>query len=282
MIKNPVQLYDLMNLAQLNLMNPSPNPFSRTKINKEKETNPLFVFVQLNFWFTLKVVSGLDTPIQFATLKFQFTLHLPQTCSEMVLPIGRDTNVTMFPPARTFRSKQLLEGCQCYYGVPRRLHWVTTYYGGHACFSTNFQCTFFWEIIYITILHRHSTMWYGPTTETCMSCLRFEPNGPSYNELRAGNAEQMESTFHPTSPRRKDQLSLQSWLEKRKKLDMFWIVTLGWLPLLLPTTYIIPPYNSAVIYTKSHLSFGINLLKNYRFYSLILFSFANIWSIIFT
>ncbi|KAA8544162.1 hypothetical protein F0562_022202 [Nyssa sinensis] len=53
-----------------------------------------------------------------------------QTCSEMVIPIGRGINDTMFPPA-PFILRDFIEECKSYYGVPPRPHWVTTYYGGH-------------------------------------------------------------------------------------------------------------------------------------------------------
>ncbi|KAG8371236.1 hypothetical protein BUALT_Bualt13G0066700 [Buddleja alternifolia] len=53
-----------------------------------------------------------------------------QTCSEMVMPIGRGENDTMFP-ALPFDLQQFIEDCKSSYGVPPRPHWVTTYYGGH-------------------------------------------------------------------------------------------------------------------------------------------------------
>ncbi|KAH7542071.1 hypothetical protein FEM48_Zijuj02G0034500 [Ziziphus jujuba var. spinosa] len=52
-----------------------------------------------------------------------------QTCSEMVIPIGRN-NQTMFPPD-PFILTDYIKQCQELYGVPPRPHWVTTYYGGH-------------------------------------------------------------------------------------------------------------------------------------------------------
>ncbi|KAL2507471.1 Serine carboxypeptidase S28 family protein [Forsythia ovata] len=53
-----------------------------------------------------------------------------QTCSEMVMPIGRGINDTMFPPS-PFNLDQFIKDCKSTYGVPPRPHWVTTYYGGH-------------------------------------------------------------------------------------------------------------------------------------------------------
>ncbi|XP_054792131.1 uncharacterized protein LOC129316417 [Prosopis cineraria] len=52
-----------------------------------------------------------------------------QTCSEMVIPLGRG-NDTMFPPA-LFHIKSFMRDCKETYGVLPRPHWVTTYYGGH-------------------------------------------------------------------------------------------------------------------------------------------------------
>ncbi|XP_028071371.1 lysosomal Pro-X carboxypeptidase-like isoform X2 [Camellia sinensis] len=53
-----------------------------------------------------------------------------QTCSEMVIPIGRGSNDTMFF-AWPFNLTSFTEDCISSYGVPPRPHWVTTYYGGH-------------------------------------------------------------------------------------------------------------------------------------------------------
>ncbi|XP_059643915.1 uncharacterized protein LOC132285736 [Cornus florida] len=53
-----------------------------------------------------------------------------QTCSEMVMPIGRDSNDTMFQPS-PFNLNDFINECKDSYGVPPRPHWVTTYYGGH-------------------------------------------------------------------------------------------------------------------------------------------------------
>lgn len=53
-----------------------------------------------------------------------------QTCSEMVMPIGRGRNDTMFE-ARPFDLKEFIEDCNFTYGVQPRPHWITTYYGGH-------------------------------------------------------------------------------------------------------------------------------------------------------
>ncbi|KAL9351402.1 hypothetical protein Peur_054082 [Populus x canadensis] len=53
-----------------------------------------------------------------------------QTCSELVIPIGRGSNDTMFP-AEPFDLKEYIEECKSAFGVPPRPHWITTYYGGH-------------------------------------------------------------------------------------------------------------------------------------------------------
>ncbi|XP_002523752.2 lysosomal Pro-X carboxypeptidase [Ricinus communis] len=53
-----------------------------------------------------------------------------QTCSEMVIPIGRG-NDTMFPPS-PFDLNGYVQDCKAIYGVRPRPHWVTTYYGGHS------------------------------------------------------------------------------------------------------------------------------------------------------
>ncbi|KAJ6432951.1 hypothetical protein OIU84_020067 [Salix udensis] len=53
-----------------------------------------------------------------------------QTCSELVIPIGRGSNDTMFP-ADPFDLKEYIEECKRTFGVPPRPHWITTYYGGH-------------------------------------------------------------------------------------------------------------------------------------------------------
>ncbi|CAK9150487.1 unnamed protein product [Ilex paraguariensis] len=53
-----------------------------------------------------------------------------QTCSEMVIPIGRGSNDTMFP-SEPFDLKQYSEDCKNIFGVSPRPHWVTTYYGGY-------------------------------------------------------------------------------------------------------------------------------------------------------
>ncbi|KAL2507472.1 Serine carboxypeptidase S28 family protein [Forsythia ovata] len=52
-----------------------------------------------------------------------------QTCSEMVMPIGRSIN-TMFQPSH-FNLDRFIQQCERTYGVTPRPHWVTTYYGGH-------------------------------------------------------------------------------------------------------------------------------------------------------
>ncbi|KAL3530467.1 hypothetical protein ACH5RR_009789, partial [Cinchona calisaya] len=53
-----------------------------------------------------------------------------QTCSEMVMPIGRGSNDTMFP-ASPFILGDFIKSCKSTYGVSPRPHWITTYYGGH-------------------------------------------------------------------------------------------------------------------------------------------------------
>ncbi|CAH9135262.1 unnamed protein product [Cuscuta epithymum] len=54
-----------------------------------------------------------------------------QTCTEMVIPIWTGyNNDTMFVPDH-FDMNQYLEYCNYSYGVQPRIHWITTYYGGH-------------------------------------------------------------------------------------------------------------------------------------------------------
>ncbi|KAF9675138.1 hypothetical protein SADUNF_Sadunf09G0000900 [Salix dunnii] len=52
-----------------------------------------------------------------------------QTCSEMVMPLGFG-NDSMFQP-KPFNITTFTENCKRLYGVPPRVHWVTSYYGGH-------------------------------------------------------------------------------------------------------------------------------------------------------
>uniref|UniRef100_A0A7N0UJG6 Lysosomal Pro-X carboxypeptidase n=1 Tax=Kalanchoe fedtschenkoi TaxID=63787 RepID=A0A7N0UJG6_KALFE len=51
-----------------------------------------------------------------------------QTCTEMVMPIGRG-NETMFFPS-PFNLTEFNQQCKKSYGVEPRSHWATTYYGG--------------------------------------------------------------------------------------------------------------------------------------------------------
>ncbi|PHU03468.1 hypothetical protein BC332_28719 [Capsicum chinense] len=53
-----------------------------------------------------------------------------QTCSEMVMPLGRGENDTMFFSA-PFDLDEFMKECKNEYGVSPRPHWITTYYGGH-------------------------------------------------------------------------------------------------------------------------------------------------------
>jgi hypothetical protein len=49
----------------------------------------------------------------------------------MVMPIGHDTNGSMFPPS-PFNLTENNDYCKKLYGVEPRPHWVTTYYGGQV------------------------------------------------------------------------------------------------------------------------------------------------------
>ncbi|KAG7556139.1 Peptidase S28 [Arabidopsis suecica] len=51
-----------------------------------------------------------------------------QSCSEIVIPVGYDKQDTMFPTA-PFNMTSYIDGCESYYGVPPRPHWITTYFG---------------------------------------------------------------------------------------------------------------------------------------------------------
>ncbi|KAM3202205.1 hypothetical protein P3L10_029829 [Capsicum annuum] len=53
-----------------------------------------------------------------------------QTCSEMVMPLGRGENDTMFFSA-PFNLDEFMKECKNEYGVSPRPHWITSYYGGH-------------------------------------------------------------------------------------------------------------------------------------------------------
>lgn len=52
-----------------------------------------------------------------------------QTCSEIVMPIGHESN-SMFPPA-PFNLNNYIKDCKSLFGVLPQPHWITTYYGGH-------------------------------------------------------------------------------------------------------------------------------------------------------
>ncbi|XP_076899353.1 uncharacterized protein LOC143553201 [Bidens hawaiensis] len=52
-----------------------------------------------------------------------------QTCSEMVIPIGITSNVSMFPSS-PYDAKEHNNDCHKMFGVMPRPHWTTTYYGG--------------------------------------------------------------------------------------------------------------------------------------------------------
>ncbi|KAI3683578.1 hypothetical protein L1987_84086 [Smallanthus sonchifolius] len=52
-----------------------------------------------------------------------------QGCSEMVIPIGITSNVSMFPSS-PFDAKEFIDDCDKRFGVMPRPHWATTYYGG--------------------------------------------------------------------------------------------------------------------------------------------------------
>ncbi|KAB5540609.1 hypothetical protein DKX38_013583 [Salix brachista] len=51
------------------------------------------------------------------------------TCSEMVMPLGMG-NDSMFQP-KPFDIEAFTERCKQTYGVPPRVDWATSYYGGH-------------------------------------------------------------------------------------------------------------------------------------------------------
>ncbi|KVI00106.1 Peptidase S28 [Cynara cardunculus var. scolymus] len=53
-----------------------------------------------------------------------------QTCSEMVIPIGITSNVSMFP-SQPYNLQEVIDNCKSVYGVTPRPHWATTYYGGY-------------------------------------------------------------------------------------------------------------------------------------------------------
>ncbi|CAH2072129.1 unnamed protein product [Thlaspi arvense] len=67
-----------------------------------------------------------------------YDTNIPQTvashgdgrhsCSEIVMPVGYDKQDTMFQTA-PFNMTSFIEGCESYYGVPPRPHWIMTYFG---------------------------------------------------------------------------------------------------------------------------------------------------------
>ncbi|GJY33847.1 lysosomal Pro-X carboxypeptidase [Tanacetum coccineum] len=54
-----------------------------------------------------------------------------QVCSEMVIPIGITSNISMFPSS-PYDAQKFIDECKKMYGVTPRAHWATTYYGGHV------------------------------------------------------------------------------------------------------------------------------------------------------
>ena len=69
--------------------------------------------------------------------KNKMTSLYVQKCSEMVMPIGHDSNGSMFPPS-PFNLNEFINGCKSFYGIQPRPQWVTTYYGGRVCSSKLF------------------------------------------------------------------------------------------------------------------------------------------------
>lgn len=56
-----------------------------------------------------------------------------------MIPVGYDKQDTMFPTA-PFNMTSYIDGCESYYGVPPRPHWITTYFGIQVYdYSTNFK-----------------------------------------------------------------------------------------------------------------------------------------------
>nr|XP_043610462.1 lysosomal Pro-X carboxypeptidase [Erigeron canadensis] len=53
-----------------------------------------------------------------------------QACSEMVMPIGITSNISMFQ-SEPYEEKLVIDDCVNRYGVRPRPHWATTYYGGY-------------------------------------------------------------------------------------------------------------------------------------------------------
>ncbi|CAN8301032.1 unnamed protein product [Cochlearia groenlandica] len=51
-----------------------------------------------------------------------------QSCSEIVMPVGYDKQDTMFPTA-PFNMTSFISGCESYYGITPRPHWIMTYFG---------------------------------------------------------------------------------------------------------------------------------------------------------
>ncbi|KAL4560826.1 hypothetical protein LXL04_032981 [Taraxacum kok-saghyz] len=53
-----------------------------------------------------------------------------QSCSEIVMPIGITSKVSMFPSS-PYNPQEFIDNCKKIYGVTPRAHWATTYYGGY-------------------------------------------------------------------------------------------------------------------------------------------------------
>eukprot|EP00268_Persea_americana_P053779 TRINITY_DN6119_c0_g1_i1.p1 TRINITY_DN6119_c0_g1~~TRINITY_DN6119_c0_g1_i1.p1 ORF type:complete len:248 (-),score=12.96 TRINITY_DN6119_c0_g1_i1:799-1542(-) len=71
-----------------------------------------------------------------------------QTCSEIVMPIGRSSNDTMFQGS-PFNLTAFSDDCKRAFGVIPRPHWITTEFGGHVSFTQT------WAPFSNFITHRH-------------------------------------------------------------------------------------------------------------------------------
>ena len=67
-----------------------------------------------------------------------------QACTEMVMPMTV-SNESMFPPSG-FSYEEKSEGCFASYEVRPRMNWITTEYGGHVSFLSDFFSVYIWTV----------------------------------------------------------------------------------------------------------------------------------------
>lgn len=89
-----------------------------------------------------------------SSLKDPRTPFFFQTCTEMVIPLGVNTNDTMFQFDPFDLNKHASE-CQEAFGVTPRPNWIATNFGGHVSFQLpNFIYLFFSESLTLFIRNK--------------------------------------------------------------------------------------------------------------------------------